>query len=89
MAGQASVVSGVVREPGGKPVSDARVYFTAGPAALPDIAVLTNIDGAYALSAPVAGRYIIDCVADGFAPESATITVASGKNMRHDFLMKR
>ena len=89
MAGQASLVSGVVRDPGGKPVSDARVYFTAGPVALPDIAALTDSNGAYSLSVPAAGTYSIECVADGFAPESATVAVASGQKVGHDFLMKR
>lgn len=88
MAGKASVISGVVRDASGKPVADARVYFTEGPVPLPDIAALADSNGGFSLSVPAAGTYGIESAADGFAPESATVAVASGQDVRLDFQLK-
>jgi hypothetical protein len=76
------VISGVVRTTGGDPVQQARVYFTAGPVALPDIAALTDEEGSFTLSAPDAGTYRIECLAEGFAPAEATVEVAPGQESR-------
>lgn len=53
----AAVVSGRVLGQGGDPVGGARVFFTAGPVDLPDIAELTGSDGSFALAAPAPGKY--------------------------------
>jgi Carboxypeptidase regulatory-like domain len=57
-------VSGVVRDARGAPVAQARVWFHSGPAALPDVAALTDAAGRFTLSAPRAGAYEIGCNAD-------------------------
>ena len=49
------------------------MYFSGGPEPLVDVAVLTDHDGSFKLSAPVPGTYTIECFADGF--ERATLTV--------------
>ena len=59
----------------------ARVSFVAGPTALPDIAALTDIRGAFTLSAPVPGAYTIQCVADGYAPKAIQVSVGSGQRI--------
>ncbi len=74
-----NVISGVVRDSHGNPLAQARVYFTNGPVPLPDIAALTNKDGAFSLSAPVAGSYTIACAAEGFAPTEVTVAIADSK----------
>ena len=74
-----NVISGVVRDSHGNPIAQARVYFTNGPVPLPDIAALTNKDGAFSLSAPVAGSYTIACAAEGFSPTVVTAAVADNK----------
>jgi hypothetical protein len=89
MAGKPSLISGVVRNPSGNPVTDARVYFTAGPVPLPEIAALTDSNGAFSLSAPSPGIYSIECNADGFAPKAATVTVASGQKVHIDIQLGR
>ena len=89
MAEKSAVISGIVRDPSGKPVTDARVYFAKGPMPLPDIAALTNSNGAFSLSAPSAGTYSIECNASGFAPIAATVTVASGQKVQLDIGLKR
>jgi hypothetical protein len=45
--------------PGGRPVAGASVMFASGPVPLPDIAQLTNAQGAFSLAAPVEGTYRI------------------------------
>ncbi|MDQ5870934.1 MAG: carboxypeptidase-like regulatory domain-containing protein [Acidobacteriota bacterium] len=60
----------------------ARVAFAAGPVPLPDIAALTNTDGAFALSAPADGNYVVQCYADGYQRFQATIPVAGGETKR-------
>ncbi len=74
-----NIISGVVCDSHSNPIANARVYFTNGPVALPDIAALTNKDGAFSLSAPIAGSYTIACAAEGFAPAAVTVTVADKK----------
>jgi len=83
------VISGVVRSADGDPVQHARVYFTGGPVALPDIAALTDAEGSFTLSAPDAGTYRIECVAEGFAPAEATLDVAPGQEGRVELRLTR
>ncbi len=74
-----NVISGVVQDSHGNPLVQARVYFTNGPVPLPDIAALTNKDGAFSLTAPVAGSYTLVCAAEGFAPTEVTVAIADSK----------
>lgn len=54
------VIHGVVRDEAGAPVPGASVYVVDAPVALPDVAALTDADGGFSLTAPVAGRYTIE-----------------------------
>jgi carboxypeptidase family protein len=68
-------VAGVVTDRDGHPLPDARVYFVAGPAQLPDIATLTGPDGRFSLSAPAPGIYTVGVTCDRAAgPVSRTVT---------------
>jgi hypothetical protein len=69
----AYVIRGTVRDPSGAPVPGARVYFVGGPDPFPDVAAVTSEQGGFALSAPSGGRYRIESVADGFAPEVTAV----------------
>ena len=73
------VILGVVRDRNGNPVPKARVSFTSGPVSLPDIAALTDINGAFALTAPVSGTYTIEVVSEEFAPKKVNIAVMGGQ----------
>jgi len=88
MARSPSVISGVVRSPDGKPVSNARVYFTAGPAPLPEIAALTDSNGAFSLTAPAPGEYVIESAADEFGTRSSKLKVKGGEPVRLDLKLK-
>jgi hypothetical protein len=77
--GSAKLVSGVVHDRSGAAISGARVYFTSGPGALPDIAALTGSDGGFTLSAPLPGKYTVQCAADGFDTREVTVTVSAGE----------
>lgn len=83
-----SVISGVVRSPDGKPVSNARVYFTAGPVPLPEIAALTDSSGAFSLTAPAPGEYVIESAADEFGARSSKVKVKGGEQVRLDLQLK-
>lgn len=83
------LVVGVVKDPSGKPVAGARVYFTAGPGGLPDIAGLTDAGGAFTLTAPGAGDYQLACAAEGYATASVNVAVRSGEDARVTIVLLR
>jgi hypothetical protein len=68
------LIAGVVRDDTGAPVEGARVYFTDAPVPVPDVAAETGADGRFALGAPAAGTYTVECRADGFTVARATVT---------------
>ena len=75
----ASVISGVVRGPDGKPIPNARVYFTSGPVPLPEIAAMTDKSGEFSLTAPAPGEYVIEAVTDKFGAQSSKAKVKGSK----------
>ena len=89
MAQQSNVVSGVVRGPQNNPVAQARVYFTRGPGPIPEIAALTDDRGHFSLTAPSAGTYTLECVAEGFTPAVATVSVRSGQETFLEITLSR
>lgn len=54
-----TIVSGVVRDESGLPLSGATVYVVAGTGSWPDIAALTNKKGEYQLSGIDPGCYVL------------------------------
>jgi hypothetical protein len=77
-----AIISGVVLDPNGCAVPQARVYFMSGPVALPDIATLTNDEGAFTLSTPCEGTYQIGIATDNFAPASIVVVVKAGHDVK-------
>jgi hypothetical protein len=75
LAGGPAVIRGVVRDAAGVPVANVRVLFADGPAPVPDVAALTDAAGMFALSAPAAGTYVLECHAEGFAPARVSVAV--------------
>ena len=88
MARSPTVISGVVRSPDGKPLANARVYFTAGPVPLPEIAALTDDSGAFSLTAPQPGEYVVESVADEFGAKSSKVKVKGGEPVRLNLKLK-
>ena len=80
----AALITGHVTDPAGRPVPQARVLFAAAPVATPDIAALTDDDGAFALSAPSAGEYAVAVSAPGFAASTAYVTIAESHDAAID-----
>lgn len=74
----ASVIRGTVRDSGGAPITGARVLFETAPVPVPDVAVLTDELGRFAVTAPVPGGYELRCVADGYA--AALVSAAVGES---------
>ena len=89
MSKKSNVILGVVRDTSGNPVAGARLYFTAGPVAFPDIAALTDAEGAFSLGAPAPGAYTLQCVADEFAAATVTVIVKSGQTPRLEIKLGR
>ena len=83
-----NVIYGTVRDPRGNPVPQARVYFTAAPVALPDIAALTDAGGAFSLAVPSAGTYQIESAADGFTATSVTVDVKPDQETKLEIVLK-
>jgi hypothetical protein len=69
------LISGRVVDRQGHPIAGARVYLTRGPAAFPDVALVTGDDGTYTLAAPTDGEYEITTNADDHGTATATVEV--------------
>ena len=82
-------ISGVVRDNDGKPIADAQIYFTDSPVSLPDIAMLTDDNGAFTLSVPSTGKYGIGCNAAGFATETETVTIGNKQEAQLNIRLKK
>jgi hypothetical protein len=78
----AYVIRGVVLDPQDDPVDQARAFLVGRPAAVRDVAALTDARGEFALSFPVPGAYEIQCAADGFAPTVTTAEVGEAGETR-------
>jgi hypothetical protein len=83
-----NVIYGTVRDSRGNPVPQARVYFTAAPVSLPDIAALTDTGGAFSLAVPSEGTYQIESAADGFTPTSVTVDVTPDQGTKLEIVLK-
>jgi len=77
MSGTARIVAGTVLDASGKPVAQARVYFSAAPGSVPDIAELTGADGRFRLSAARPGRYQVSVSSDAHGSSSVEVDVGS------------
>lgn len=75
MSANPSSVSGIVRLPGGTPLSGATVTTSNGGSAL------STADGSYAISVPP-GTFTVSASKEGFgAPKPATVTVTPGQRL--------
>jgi len=55
---------------------------------MPDVAALTDSDGTFAIPAPVAGDYTIECSAEGHAATSVTVSVGRAEPATADIALK-
>jgi hypothetical protein len=81
MAKNISVISGIVRSGTGQPVAGARVFIVSSPVPVPDVALLTDSNGRFSLTAPAPGAYVIGCSSDKFGTASVTVNVPNGQNV--------
>ena len=70
------MIRGTVRDADGRPLANARVMFAAAPAPVPDIAALTDAEGAFSLEAPGTGSYEVAVVADGYGRVEVAVDVS-------------
>ena len=89
MPASPAVIVGRVIGPGGKPIANARVYFTRGPVPLPEIAALTDDSGGFSLTAPAPGKYVLAAAAEGLTDSSATVEVGKGREANVDIKLKK
>ena len=76
MSAGALQVVGTVLDSAGHPAAGATVMWLHGPVPLPDLAQLTQADGSFVMSAPVAGQYRLGC--RGHSGGQVTLDVAVG-----------
>jgi len=68
------VLSGIVTDPSGRPVANARVAVAAAPVEVADIAALTGEDGRFSFGVPVVGAYRVEAFADeGYGAETVDL----------------
>jgi hypothetical protein len=72
------ILTGVVVDPTGRPVADARVALASSPVEVPDVAGLTGEDGAFSLAVPVPGVYRVAAFADQGRAEVTTDVTGEG-----------
>ncbi len=78
-------ISGIVRRADGSPSAGARIYFTRGPVALPDIAAVTGADGGFVVTVPVVGAYGIGCATDQSEQRETTVYVTDDGPVHVEF----
>jgi protocatechuate 3,4-dioxygenase beta subunit len=76
MPRSARIIAGTVLDATGRPVAQARVFFSSAPGSVPDIAALTSADGRFQLNAPQPGKYQVSASSD--TQGSANIAVEVG-----------
>jgi hypothetical protein len=84
----AGIITGVVTNDRGEGISAARVWLSAGPVALPDIAGLSDERGSFTLSAPASGDYTVECAAENYRSESLRVTVRDGERVEIRFRLE-
>ena len=70
-------IIGTVLDAAGRPVAGARVYVKTSPVPVPDVAILTDAQGSFRLTAPSAGNYVIGASSDASGSGAVTVTVGS------------
>ena len=75
MSAGALQVAGTVLDRAGRPAAGATVMWLQGPVALPDVALLTQADGSFVMSAPVPGQYRLACRGDTGGQATLDVTV--------------
>jgi hypothetical protein len=68
-------VAGTVLDRAGRPAGGATVMWLQGPVPLPDVALLTQADGSFVMSAPVPGAYRLACRSDTGGQATLDVTV--------------
>ena len=71
-------VRGTVLNAQGKPVAGARLLWQHAPVALPDTAALSQADGGFVLTVPVAGHYTLQCVSDRHGETRVDLDIGPG-----------
>ena len=74
-----TIIRGQVLDPEGRPLAEAAVYFVSAPAAMPDVAQLTDGDGRFTVAAPLPGRYTLGARSDAFGQTQADVDVGGGE----------
>jgi len=83
------VISGVVKDNNGNPISAARVSYVSGPVPLPDIAALTDNNGNFVVTAPVPGEYIIEIISERFIAQKVKVAIESNQKKHIEIILSR
>jgi Carboxypeptidase regulatory-like domain len=83
------LITGIVRDPGGKPVAGARISFVQSPVPMPDVALVTGEDGRFTLGVPVKGPYELAVDTDGFQRATIRITIEKTSPVNVEIRLRR
>ncbi len=86
--GAESQIAGVVLTPQGQPVSGAVVMITGDSPPHPDIAALTNQQGAFQFGGLLPGSYTLLINAEGFPSQTKQTAVERGETARLEIVVK-
>ncbi len=78
MSDGGAIIEGRVHGTDGRAVAAARIMLAAAPVPTPDVALLTDEQGHFALHVPVPGRYTVACHADDREPVIVHVDVPPG-----------
>ena len=82
-------IRGRVVDPQGQPVEGASVYFVSGPGSQPDVAMLSEEDGSFALpGVSTAGTYRVGATAVGMSGEVEVIMGAESTTVEVKLQMR-
>jgi len=80
--GGATVLSGTVVDPAGRPVAGATVAVVDAPVAVPDIAAITGDDGSFSFGVPAAGSYRVAAYGESGSGEATVVVDSGGTSVR-------
>lgn len=84
-----TAIEGQVRSRAGLPLPEARVYYEDAPVPVPDIVALTDHDGRFLLTAPVAGTYVLAVAMDGYETASIAVVVEREQSVLIDVALRQ
>jgi len=83
-----TLIRGRVLDENKRPLGGARIFITSAPVPMPDIAQLSDAQGAFSLGVPVPGTYRIGVAAQGHDRAERELTVTADSKNELEFQLR-